>query len=406
MKVTLVNHSDTLGGASVVTFRLMEALRAEGVDARMLVAKKNSASPFVEEYEPRLLTRISFLKEHARIYLHNGFSRKTLFQISLASDGLPLSRHPLIIDSDAVILNWINQGMLSLKEISKIARMKPTLWTMHDQWNFTGVCHHTSDCENFLTHCKDCPYLGSMASARDISWQIFNKKSSLYDSCDITFIAVSEWLAKRAKQSTLLGDKEVITIPNAFPVAAYAAPAKYSKTQLGLPDDKKIILFCAARIDDPGKGLPDAIKLLNQLPERLRDECVAVFVGACRDEHALDDLLMNHVCLGLISDSEKIRSLMKHSSVVLSTSPFETLSTTMIEAQAAGATPVCYIHDGRGDIVTDNVNGYALTNSTDALPLIKALENPITSRQLAEAACRYDASVIARRYISVITDKI
>ena len=36
MKVVLINHSDTLGGASVVTARLASALRAEGVDARML----------------------------------------------------------------------------------------------------------------------------------------------------------------------------------------------------------------------------------------------------------------------------------------------------------------------------------------------------------------------------------
>ena len=37
MNVVLLNHSDTLGGASVVTFRLMQALHQAGINANMLV---------------------------------------------------------------------------------------------------------------------------------------------------------------------------------------------------------------------------------------------------------------------------------------------------------------------------------------------------------------------------------
>ncbi len=50
MKVVLINHSDTRGGASVVTSRLAEALRREGVDARMLVVhREGGPSDFVAE---------------------------------------------------------------------------------------------------------------------------------------------------------------------------------------------------------------------------------------------------------------------------------------------------------------------------------------------------------------------
>ena len=37
LKVALVSHSDLLGGAAVVTYRLMEALRRHGVDALSLI---------------------------------------------------------------------------------------------------------------------------------------------------------------------------------------------------------------------------------------------------------------------------------------------------------------------------------------------------------------------------------
>lgn len=37
MRVVIISRSDQTGGAAVVSHRLMLALRAEGVDARMLV---------------------------------------------------------------------------------------------------------------------------------------------------------------------------------------------------------------------------------------------------------------------------------------------------------------------------------------------------------------------------------
>ena len=41
-KIVLVNHCDTLGEASIATFRLMQALRREGIDARMVVYTRTS----------------------------------------------------------------------------------------------------------------------------------------------------------------------------------------------------------------------------------------------------------------------------------------------------------------------------------------------------------------------------
>lgn len=399
MRVTLINHSDTLGGASVVTFRLMEALRAEGVDARMLVIKKNSQSPYVEEFHPR--SRIPFLAEHLRIFSHNGFSRARLFQVSIATDGLPLSRHPLVANADAVILNWVNQGMLSLGEIGRIARMKPTFWTMHDQWNFTGICHHTDGCDKFATHCSKCHFLGWMASQHDLSYLTFERKKNLYNSAPLTFIAVSSWLASRADKSALFAGQKLVTIPNAFPVEQYALPPQHSPIDLGLPADKKLIVFCAARIDDPGKGLDDAISLLNDLAPR--GDVMPVFVGACRNPRILEQLKLPFIATGAVSDPEKMRSIMKHASVVLSTSPFETLSTTLIEAQAAGATPVAYTHDGRGDIITSGVNGYSLKSAHDVDSLRMAIERPISKEALRKAAERYASASIAKEYIALLS---
>lgn len=403
MKVVLINHSDTLGGASVVTFRLMEALRGEGVDARMLVGSKQSDSPFVEQASSRARTRVPFYIEHARIFAQNGFSRRRLFQASIATDGLALSEHPMVKEADAVVLNWVNQGLLSLKEIGKTARMKPTFWTMHDQWNFTSICHHTGACDRFRTHCSRCHLLGWMRGAHDLSYRVFDRKKALYESSPITFIAVSDWLAGRAATSALFEGQRLEVIPNAFPVETFSGAPKLSRGRLGLPEGKKLITFCAARIDDPGKDLPTAVRLLNEVAATHGEDAAAVFVGACRNPGILESLRLPYTWLGPVSSTDTVASIMGHSQAVLSTSPFETLSTTMIEAQAAGATPVCFTHDGRGDIVADGVTGYSLSRGSRVLAY--ALDHPIDREALKKAAERYSAASVAKKYVALIENR-
>lgn len=427
MKITLVNHSDTLGGASVVTFRLMEALRTLGIDARMLVAKKMSDSPFVEQAASSLRTKLPFLKEHLQIFTHNGFSRKDLFKASIATAGLPLSRHPLITDADAVILNWVNQGMLSLDEIERIASEKPTLWTMHDMWNFTGICHHAGTCDKYLTHCHDCPLLNSDASPCDLSFKTFNRKQGVYSNTSIKFIAVSSWLAAHAHDSKLLGKCRVETIHNAIRLDRFGAPPEYSRAELGLPENKKLIVFCAARIDDPIKCFPLAIEAFNELASTHGDKACAVLVGDIRNPDALNSLKLHHVFLGPVHSPTKMQSIMSHASVVLSTSSYESLPTILIEGQAAGAIPVGFIHDGRADIIIDGKSGYAIRPAdfyknqekcetascrleelakckiaATAETLRKAIDNPISNENLALSASRFSYDSIARQYLKLI----
>ena len=402
MNITLVNHSDTLGGASVVTVRLMNALADRGHRVTLLVTDRRTNLPSVEKACSNLRRRVPFVLEHLRILGGNGFSKRDMFKVSIATDGLPLASHPAILNADAVLLNWVNQGMLSLDEIGRIARSKPTLWTMHDMWNMTAVCHHAADCTAFGSHCANCPQLNSGAGPRDLSFKTFERKMRLYRSAPITHVAVSSWLASKARCSALLGNRPVEVIHNAFPVSDYARPPKYSRHDLGLPADKKLIVFCAARIDDPIKNLPLAIQGLNALN---RPDTAAVFVGGVKNPDALADLAMPHVHLGPVYDSERMHSIMSHAHAVLSTSHNESLPTVLIEAQAAGAIPVGLTHDGRADIITDGTNGYSIAEPTPqavARALERSIDCPLAREALAEAAMRFAPETIAAKYEDLI----
>ena len=203
MKVVIINKSDSTGGAAVVSYRLMKALCDAGVDARMLVAEKLRDDPRVAVAASNLRLRTSFLRERLGIFLRNGMNRDTLFKIDTASCGVPLYRHPWVKEADVICLNWINQGMLSLREIGKIMEMgKPVVWTMHDMWNFTGVCHHAGECPGYLSRCADCPLLARKWAVKSLAMSTWERKHKLYSGAGkIHFVAVSNWLAYRARKS-------------------------------------------------------------------------------------------------------------------------------------------------------------------------------------------------------------
>lgn len=162
MKVVLISRSDLRGGAAVFTFRLMVALRNNGVDAKMLVVEKLSADRSVMSYANYFQDKLNFLLERFEIFIRNGFSRKTLFHVDTAHYGRDISEHHWIKDADYIILNWMNQGALSLRGVKRILELgKPTIWNLHDMWCLTGICHHAYDCNRYTQDCGHCPLLKS-----------------------------------------------------------------------------------------------------------------------------------------------------------------------------------------------------------------------------------------------------
>ncbi len=407
MRIVLINHSDTKGGASVVTLRLLEALRRKGHDATLLVLDKSTGSEGVCVGAGSLRKKASFIAEHLRIFAANGFDRTQLFKVSLATDGTGLDRHPLVRQADAVLVNWVNQGMMSLDEVGRIAAEKPVIWTMHDMWNATGICHHAGDCRRYMGECGYCPLLGRKAAANDLSHTTWHRKKQLYDNADITFVAVSTWLADICRRSSLLHDKDLVIIPNAFPVDEFYLTPRKKREDIGLPGGKKIIVMGAARLDDPIKGLPLAVEALNKLE---RDDAVAVFFGGLRDPRALDGLRFPHVYLGTIHDRSTISELYAQADVLISSSLYETLPGTLIEAQAAGCTPVAFNSGGQRDIISSPELGH-LVKPYDTDEFARALDSALTNPASPEALRRsvvekYAADMVAEQYLSLIRSKL
>ena len=412
-KVIFLSRSDLRGGAAIVTYRLMMAMRDLGVDARMLVCEKLSDSPYVDYCAPKWKIQYSFLKERLEVFAKNGFDRATLFKVDPATEGLPVWRHPWVKDADAILLGWVNQGMVSLKGVERLSEMgKPMVWTMHDMWNMTGICHHAGDCKGYLNECGDCPFLGKMRGRNDMSSKTWKRKKMLYARAVIRFVAVSSWLAGKAADSALLRDRMVEVIPNPFPIHEGASGRRERK-----PGDPVRIIFGAARLDDPIKGLPVLKMALRKLKDHHPEEAAGmelVTFGTFKNPESGKGFAIPHRHLGMLSGEDAIRKAYDDCDIVVSSSDFETLPGTLIEGHAYGCIPVAFDHGGQRDIIDHKQTGWLASWDDDpsvraarlaegiAWAYANAGHQDLLALMRRKVAERFSSAAVARRMLALV----
>ena len=417
MKIAIINKSDSTGGAAVVSLRLTQALRRLGHDTRMIVEEKTTDFPYVIPAASHQRAMIPFLAERLKIYLANGRNRSTLFRIDTCSDGLPLHKIPFMKEADVICLNWINQGMLSINGIEKLLKLgKPIVWTMHDMWCMTGICHHAGDCKRYLApdgECTECPL---MPFGSKLSTKTLLQKLELYKGVNgnlIHFVCVSNWLARLAKRSTLMKDQSVSVIPNAFPIDRDSAMLEPKKRTAD-----RTIIFGAARLDDPVKGFPTLIQATQILHDIYPDHAKhlkLVTFGSIKNPELLKDIAIDHTHLGKVSPSQ-LKTIYVEGDIVLSTSEWETLPGTLIEGQAWGCIPVALDHGGQGDIIEHLETGYLAPYDDDpdenatsiAEGILWAYQAPESVRtKMHKNVCdRFSEEAVASQYISLFKSLI
>ena len=409
MKVVLINHSDSAGGAAVVSLRLVQALAEQGVDARMLVTHPSlPPSEQVGQLGSPFANKCRFLAERLHVMLHNGFNRRTLFKIDTCLFGAPIASHPWVKDADVVVLAWVNQATASLHGIEQLHRMgKPIVWVMHDMWNCTGVCHHAFDCEGYLNTCSACPLTGKRA--HDLSTATQARKARLYERVPIHFVAVSRWLEGVCRKSSIMKNADVRMIFNAFPVHDYHYE-RLSEPYPGVPANKTVVIMGARRLDEDNKGFPEMVEA-TQYIARHRPELAArlhfILYGDMKNEALLHQVALPYTWVGVVNASE-LNRLYRHSDIVLSTSLYENLPGTLIEGQASGCLPVTFGKGGQRDIVDHLHSGYiaeykCAESVADGLEW--AIQHPVSRQWLhQEVERKFSANVIANQFIALFKE--
>ena len=365
MRVLIVNTSERTGGAAVAANRLMKALNNNGVKAKMLVRDKESDALTVVGLPKSPMLRWHFLWERFTIFLRLHFSRKHLFDIDIANAGSDITRLREFQEADVIHLHWINQGMLSLNGICKILRSgKPVVWTMHDIWPATAICHLTLGCHYFINRCANCKYLPGGGSQNDLASRIWQKKQQMQAEGNIYYVACSRWLESEAKSSALLQGQKITSIPNPIDTHIYKKGNKQEARQrLGLPLDKKLILFASQRVTNEYKGMSYLVDALTKCQTLIpadapiRNLCEIMILGGHAEE-VVEQLPMKAHALGYVNDEQRVVDVYNAADVFVLPSLSENLPNTIMEAMACGVPCVAFKVGGIPEEIDHLKNGY------------------------------------------------
>ncbi len=419
MKVLLVNTSDHTGGAAIAALRLLRALKAADVEATLLCRDRSlpAGRTDVVQLKPSLWRRLKFVGERLDIFLRNGFSRENLFAIDTARFGNDITRLPEFREADVVHLHWTNQAMLSLRDLERILQSgKRVVWTMHDMWPITGICHQADQCDHWREGCGKCPLL-RRPRRHDLSAQVYGKKLQTYAKGRLTLVGCSQWLAALAAESPLLKGQRVTSIPNPINTDFYQpaghddAPLRDAvRDRLGLPRDRRLLLFTAFKLTDPNKGIDyliESLTLLCQEHPELKDSLGLVLAGHGA-ERLRDAFPVPAFPQGYVTDEERMRDLYQAADLLVMPTLMDNLPNTIAEAMACGIPCVAFSVGGTPQMVDPGVNGY-LAECRNSLDFAEGIARVLGSKSY-DALCRnarkkalaaYSEKAVAEQYIEV-----
>lgn len=276
---------------------------------------------------------------------------------------------------------------------------------MHDMWPCTGICHYAQECEKYQEKCGSCFFLHSK-SGQDLSTYVFKKKEQIYNKADISFVGCSNWLANRARQSRLLHGKSILSIPNPLDMTIFQRQDRVrARQELGLPEDKKLLLFGALNVTDERKGVFYLIEALKKF--RHQGNIELVVFGQIKDD--IRDILPVPVYpMGYLTEEKKIALLYNAVDLFVTSSLEENLPNTIMESMACGTPCVGFNIGGIPEMIDHLQNGY-VAEYKDVEDLSRGIKWILDNErydELSESCIKkvqsaYSEEVIACKYISL-----
>lgn len=411
MKILILNTTEHTGGAAVAANRLLRALLRQGVSALMLVRDRATDDPAVVSLDQgavrRWLNFLYFVWERLVIYLCNKLNKRNLFQVSIANTGINIRRTAAFREADVIHIHWINQGFLSLDEIARIiASGKRVVWTLHDLWPATAICHYPGDCVKYRTDCSACPMMSENPLV-DLAKRVARRKGKV-DWRRVTFVGCSEWIARTARESVWLREARFVSIPNPIDTTLFRPiDRREARQRLGLPEEKRLILFAAAKLSDTRKGATFLLEACRLLAAEMEGEMEIILMGSDATElSALSPVPVR--ALGYISGAEKLAEAYSCADLFVIPSLEDNLPNTIMEAMACGTPCVGFRTGGIPEMIDHEVNGY-VAESRDSADLARGIAWVLRHPEPGNlsVACRekvmrrYQESVVAKKYIAL-----
>lgn len=243
-------------------------------------------------------------------------------------------------------------NMYKLLSYLKDNRIK-TVWTLHDDYMFTGNCGGFYLCDKWHKGCGKCENIREYPKSLlfDFTKLQFKWKKRTFEGFDnLTLITPSEWLRDRVRQS-FLKDKAVHIIHNGIDTEHTFYPRAYEslKRKHGIKDEKIVLSVMSDFLDEKKGG-----RYILELAERLYLENIKLIIIGVNKPIKLPD---NIITIARTENQEELASYYSMADVFVMTSQCENFPTVCLEALACGA-PIVGFDTGGSKETTPNGLGY------------------------------------------------
>lgn len=356
MKITQINTFDVIGGAARAAYRLHNGLKKAGCNSNMFVRFKYSNDDSVQKFERlhdikskvrRLLRRYS-IKASYSFYNSCESNKYEPFSDDRTTDGLDILKQ--LPEGDLFHLHWVRKFInlpLFLNHVNA-----PIVLTLHDMNAFTGGCHYVSGCDRYTDSCGSCPQLNSMKK-KDLSRRVWTRKKIAYNGNEknIKVVSPSQWMAEKAKNSSLLEKIEIITIPNGIDTDIFKPRGIALRSVLNIPQNATVILFVAQKASNYRKGFNLLHKIFNEIK---RKNIYLVSVG---EKFTQFDFLKNHIHLGMISNDDLLSSIYSMCDFYVMPSLEDNFPNTILESLSCGTPVLGFNVGGINEMIIHKKNG-------------------------------------------------
>ncbi|MFA7658240.1 MAG: glycosyltransferase [Candidatus Gastranaerophilaceae bacterium] len=284
---------------------------------------------------------------------------------------------------DILHLHNMHGGYFSPFALPELTALKPTIWTLHDEHTLTGHCACFYDCEKWITGCENCPDLAGYPEIENDSTNlIWHLKQKIYENSNITFVCPSNWLKTEA-QKGLLKNQDIRLIPNGIDENIFYNFDKIQmRKELGLPIDKKILMFSASGGTlNPQKGG----WYIKQVVEyyKNRDDILLMSLGTMEEKMKEG----NFLDIAFTSSQEELAKYYSASDLFIYPTLTDNLPFVVLESLSCGTPVISFNTGGVPEEIEHMKTGY-IANYKDTEDFIKGIDIFLNDENLMEKACK------------------
>lgn len=380
MKILIITHNISSGGASTACRRLINAFKSQEIDVELLsIKEKTNSKSIIGKLRRIYCGLISKFDIQICKYLSPGGGHwKSSGLIGVIKARNIRSANPTVVN-----IHWIGHATISIRQLEKI--QIPTVITMHDEWWMEKTSHYSS---------PDSVTQRNLL-AKFVLNNLLKRKRNFLLRENVQVVCLSNEMKIKLEKFLDGHAHKTHIVPN--PVSTYQFHRVFLQEGVN-----KILLFAGGN-SDPRKGFDLFESALNQMKE----PCLVMAPGlvGVREYGVRNQIRMHGI--PKVTSFEQMNLLYNQSDLCVVPSRQEALPQVATESLMAGTPVAGFEVGGLRDIIIDGFNGLKVEKFDTSKMALKIDQFLLTSsfnhaKIAADAKLRFSEETVVNAYRKIL----